>query len=270
MGGSGSRSPGRPDRAWLDGLSFRISAAPEILVQPTNTTVYAGQTARFEVQGIGYPLPSYQWYFDGTPLPGATNPLLELANVTRDQAGVYSVVLSNSVGAVVSSNALLLVETLAPQWITQPRDQKVFEGEEALFYGAVDAYPPATFQWLFEGEPLPVETNATVYLRNVALAQAGGYSLVVSNEVGSSISDVARLTVLAPDDYPERSGGVDPRFCAGFGPSGYLKAVLPLPDGRVLVGGFFNAPTSRAVVSFACTVIRRWPRASRSSRATSA
>jgi len=51
----------------------------------------------------------YQWRFDGTNMPGETAPILYLDNVTADQAGAYSVLLTNSAGATASDTALLAV-----------------------------------------------------------------------------------------------------------------------------------------------------------------
>ncbi len=56
------------------------------------------------------PEATYQWYFNGTnALGGATNAFLELTNVQPAQAGAYTVVVTNLVGAVTSAPALLSV-----------------------------------------------------------------------------------------------------------------------------------------------------------------
>jgi hypothetical protein len=55
----------------------------------------------------------YQWSFDGTNISGATNALLSLADTQVTNAGDYSVEVSNVLGSVISSNALLSVYTSA-------------------------------------------------------------------------------------------------------------------------------------------------------------
>ena len=57
---------------------------------------------------------SYQWEFKGAALTGATASSLTLTNVQLADAGAYRVVVSNSVGSVTSSDALLVVNVPPP------------------------------------------------------------------------------------------------------------------------------------------------------------
>jgi hypothetical protein len=50
---------------------------------------------------------NYQWSFNGTPIPGATSSVLTLNNAQPNQAGNYSVTVTNIAGSVASTNALL-------------------------------------------------------------------------------------------------------------------------------------------------------------------
>lgn len=91
------------------------SSAPAISSQPANQTNQAGTTANFSVSAGGTPPLSYQWYFNSTnAVAGATNFSLTLPNVQLYQAGTYSVIVSNPIGSVSSSNALLVVQPVAP------------------------------------------------------------------------------------------------------------------------------------------------------------
>src|SRR5437867_5508526 len=49
------------------------------------------------------------------------------------------------------------------------------------------------YQWYFENAPIPAATNETFTLRNANPTNAGNYSVVVSNPVGSVTSRLARL-----------------------------------------------------------------------------
>jgi hypothetical protein len=51
----------------------------------------------------------YQWQFQGADLPGETQPYLRLVNARPEQAGSYSVVVSNICGRLVSQPAELSV-----------------------------------------------------------------------------------------------------------------------------------------------------------------
>jgi uncharacterized repeat protein (TIGR01451 family) len=88
--------------------------APVILLQPTDQTVFVGGSAAFSVVADGTPPLNFQWSFNGTNLIGATNTTLTLANVQFSQAGNYAVLVTNSYGSVLSSNAVLTVNLPPP------------------------------------------------------------------------------------------------------------------------------------------------------------
>jgi hypothetical protein len=89
--------------------------APTITNQPAGITTRAGSTTNFTVLAGGSGQLSYQWYFNtNTPLPNATSTSLSLTNVRASQAGIYSVVVTNSAGAITSSPALLTVTSPPP------------------------------------------------------------------------------------------------------------------------------------------------------------
>lgn len=83
--------------------------APAITGQPSSTTAVAGQEVAFTVTANGFPLPSYQWQFNGAPIPGETAATLYLTSVTAANAGQYSVVVGNNVGTLTSDAVTLAV-----------------------------------------------------------------------------------------------------------------------------------------------------------------
>ncbi|HYG33344.1 MAG TPA: immunoglobulin domain-containing protein, partial [Clostridia bacterium] len=87
----------------------RSPLAPVIAKQPVGSTNYVGDTVTFTVVAGGNLPLSYQWSFNGEPLAGATSPSLVLTNVQSAQAGNYSVRITNTVGSVKSSDAVLAI-----------------------------------------------------------------------------------------------------------------------------------------------------------------
>jgi hypothetical protein len=86
---------------------------PRISSQPRDVMALDGGDASFRVAAVGGAgRLNYQWRFNDGDLPGETNDLLRLPAVTMSQAGNYSVVVSNSVGAVTSRVAQLTVRPL--------------------------------------------------------------------------------------------------------------------------------------------------------------
>ena len=80
-------------------------------------TVNGGATVQFTVAALGSPSPAYQWWWNGTNWAGL-GASLTLTNTMRAQEGTYSVLVTNGVGGVFSSNAVLRV--LVPQQLGQP------------------------------------------------------------------------------------------------------------------------------------------------------
>jgi len=80
--------------------------------------VRPGTNVTFSVTATGTQPLSYQWRKDGANLgsggriSGATSPSLTISNVVESDSGQYSVLVTNTVNSVLSSNAALLVTSL--------------------------------------------------------------------------------------------------------------------------------------------------------------
>jgi pectate lyase len=88
--------------------------APAITSQPASQTVVTGGSALFGVIATGTAPLSYQWYKDGSLIPGATSSSLSLSNVQHTDEGGYSVVVNNAAGTATSNTAALSVTDQLP------------------------------------------------------------------------------------------------------------------------------------------------------------
>lgn len=89
--------------------ALTVNTPPSITAQPQSQTVIAGTSVTFNVTVTGSSPLSYQWRLGGSDIAGATASSFTRANVQPAQAGSYSVVIANSLGAVTSSVANLTV-----------------------------------------------------------------------------------------------------------------------------------------------------------------
>ena len=89
--------------------TLSVNLPPAITSQPANLTVNQGQTASFSVTATGTAPLSYQWQKNGTAINGATGNSYSIASAQADDAGAYSVTVSNSLGSVASTAASLTV-----------------------------------------------------------------------------------------------------------------------------------------------------------------
>ena len=95
-----------------------VQAPPVITVQPTNQAVLAGSSPVFSVAVAGSGPFGYWWYFASTNLVQcSTNCALTLPWVFTNNAGNYTVVITNAYGSVTSAVAVLTVSipTTPPQ-----------------------------------------------------------------------------------------------------------------------------------------------------------
>ena len=99
-----------------------------------------------------------------------------------------------------------MVQTLlaAPRVFSQPVSQTNSPGSVAAFSVVAGGVAPLSYQWLKDGITLGEGGNVsgvqtpTLTLSNLAGADEGGYSVIISNSFGSVTSLVATLTVLDP------------------------------------------------------------------------
>ena len=141
--------------------------APTITAQPVGLTVAPDGEASFSVSASGNPSPTYQWYFGGAVISGATSATLTLSNVQAANAGNYYVSVTNSAGSVISTSANLTVQTQSQ--VVLLTGQLVAVGHDAAIYA-----PGAggSMQW-------QVSTNGGQTWQN--LTDSSTYSGVTSN-----------------------------------------------------------------------------------------
>ncbi|MBI5768497.1 MAG: immunoglobulin domain-containing protein [Verrucomicrobia bacterium] len=114
-----------------------------------------------------------------TTVPAGLNAVVGVA-----AGGVRSLALRDSSG------------DLAPTITTQPASVTAFAGQSlTLAVTASGGTSLPAYQWRKNGVALAGATTATLALANLSSASAGGYDVVVSNQLGSITSQVATVTI---------------------------------------------------------------------------
>lgn len=173
--------------------------APAITTQPVSQTALAGTTVVFSVEATGTNPLSYQWYYSGLlrffPINGQTGPSLTLNNVQQSNAGTYYVSVSNGAGTVTSNQVTLTVNS-PPSITSQPQSVSAALGSSAIFQVVATGSPTLGYQWLKDGAPISGATSGTFTISVIHSADAGSYTVKITNAYGSATSLAAVLAIV--------------------------------------------------------------------------
>ncbi|HKQ37592.1 MAG TPA: Ig-like domain-containing protein, partial [Verrucomicrobiae bacterium] len=190
-------------------LVFRMNLPnpnPIILLNPTNQLVNPGAAVTFSVTAGGPGPLRYQWRFGTSDIPNATNTTYTINNAQAANQGIYTVLVSNSAGAVSSSPATLSLRP--PPSITGPLSNKVVNpGGSVTFSVGVTGSGPFTYQWRFNGNVISGAASSSLFRNNLQHLSGGTYAVTVSNGAGSTTSE-AELIVRPQIARAEISNGV--------------------------------------------------------------
>jgi len=159
---------------------------------PAGQTLCPGATASFSVAATGSGPLTYQWSKAGADLPGATNNVLLLPNVSALDTSSYCVVISGPCNRVTNCASLIV---LTPVSATGPVGQTLCPGATASFSVAATGSGPLSYQWSKAGADLPGATNNTLLVPNVSSLDAASYCVVVNGPC-DRVTNCATLTVL--------------------------------------------------------------------------
>ncbi len=169
---------------------------PTIVTQPVSFSSAIGGTATFGVEAAEPGPLGYRWYFNtNTLIAFATNSVLTLTNVQATNWGFYQVVVTNLVGSVTSTPAVL---SIPPAIQTQPLSASVYQGDASVFSVVATSGSTIQYQWFFNGVVMPGANSASVTINNTQATNAGSYFVRLTNALGAAFSASATLTVLDP------------------------------------------------------------------------
>ena len=212
---------------------FVNSNPPAITAQPQDQLVSAGQTASFAVTASGAETFGYQWRFEGADILGATSSTYTVTFAMGSNMGPYSVVVTNTRGSLVSSNALLVVAQSAAWGDNAQGQSSLVAGATNLIAVAAGAQfslglraDGTVTAW---GDDRAGQGDVPAGLRDALAIAAGGYH---------SLAIRANCTVVAwgADDYGQSSVPAGLSQVIGIG-AGTWHSVALRADGTVAAWG---------------------------------
>ncbi|KAL0279933.1 UNVERIFIED_CONTAM: hypothetical protein PYX00_001383 [Menopon gallinae] len=226
-----STSPGtRPRRLKV--------APPKFYAVPHNRIAQEGETVRFQCAVAGHPAPWVTWDKDGrivTPTARITMSekedlkILEISEVTAEDAGLYRIVVENEVGRIEATARLEVIGhrayeaktqrvrawSASPTFRRRPCSSIGRLGDNVTLACDIRSSPNPVTSWYRNGE-LVVRTNrvtptwngetAMLEIENLEMEDAGVYTCVAENEFGKA--ECSTEVVVLEDDPARASAPV--------------------------------------------------------------
>ena len=175
---------------------------PTITQHPSSQTVAVGAEIQLTVVANGAGPLSYRWQYNDLNIPGASNPEFVISDAQTADSGNYKVVVSNAAGSATSEVAVVTV-TQAPVFTLEPQSVTANPGQSVRFEAAATGIPPLSFQWRVNGFNIPGARSTEFSINSVQTADAGEYSVVVTDGTGASTT--SQTAVLTVSDVPVSS-----------------------------------------------------------------
>ena len=148
--------------------------------------------------------PSYTWYKDDVSKGTSTSNALTISTSTTSDAGTYKLSVANTCGTTISNPIIVGVHE-KPIFSIQPEATTTACELTAVTLTGLAQNKPGTnsaiiYTWYKDGSPItPLAANLA--LTNVSTDQSGNYQLKVSNECGTTTSNIAALNVVSKPKY---------------------------------------------------------------------
>jgi len=202
----------------LEIQSGSVMNPPVVLTQPRGFRAVAGQGGALSV--VATDVGTYQWQKDGTNIAGATTNTLSFGSLQLSDAGTYRVVLSNSVGVTISSNAVVIVEspddfhTLSQIWSLAPNSRPYLplDGDAQ---GRTPLYRSIAYNALSNHVYIVSRTGPSAGLTINVLDASTGADLYQLNTNGIADGAIVLLGIAVADDGAIYAANMDAGGVAG-------------------------------------------------------
>ncbi len=186
-------------------------------ISPETASVKPSDPLSLSVKAAGTGPITYAWK-SSVPLVNADKETVTFPTLT---SGTYTVTVTatNKAGSVTSAPIRIVIAESSPVFYTQPTSISSSLGRSATFAATAAGSGTINYQW-YRGTTL-VGTGATLTLKNMTASDAGDYTLVATNSLGTTRSSTVQLSLdgftrLANISTRAKAGPADNTLIAGF------------------------------------------------------
>lgn len=210
------------DTVFTDTAFVSVDLPVQIIQQPQNISTCIGNAESFVVVATGTRL-KYQWYKDGSPLPGATSNILSFNPVQGSHMGTYYCKIWNHC-STVNTQTVTLYMNVPPSITLNPTNHKACAGDNVILQVAATG-DFLSYQWFKDGNPLPGANSAVLQFNPVNYSHRGLYQCRVQNNCGTVWSNAVWVWVNTIPIITQQPQGIS--TCEG---QNYTLSVTALGD----------------------------------------
>ncbi|MDA7533818.1 immunoglobulin domain-containing protein, partial [Verrucomicrobia bacterium] len=168
--------------------AFYGEALPPVIgFDPYVGRLTAGQSQSFAIDFEGTAPVEIKWTKNGQPMELATN-TLELTNITPEDAGTYTITVSNEYGtATLDAVTLTVISPISIE--SQSESLNIVEGQQLSLGVTYTGTQPSEIQWFKDGVAIDGAIS-NIYLKSdAAMSDSGTYTAKITNEAGTTVSE---------------------------------------------------------------------------------
>ena len=181
------------------------SAPPIWLATPSNTVAQVGSNVVLSATASGYPPPDYIWQKGTNPVAVSSQANLTYNNVQLTDAGIYTVMATNSTGSIWTNTCLSVVTVPPNSWLdggtplTVTNYQAV--GSTLNLSAFITNIPAAQNQYKWEFKYIPVATTPSLVAGNIQSNKSGLFTIILNSALTVTNSGVITTNALASVGY---------------------------------------------------------------------
>ncbi len=159
----------------------------EITAQPSGAEICAGDWHQLCVTATGDPAPDYRWQKNGVDIPNADS-----SCYVATEAGQYQCVVSNDCGSETSEEATVSIKS-GPMIDEQPSGGAICPGYSPVLCVSTTGSGDMNYLWKRNNLTL-IGSNDPCH----TATQSGNYTCTITDDCGSTTSDIAVVTTANP------------------------------------------------------------------------